>query len=674
MDWVTTSKARAPLRAVPAVARHVLRSLAVSIVSLSPVLALRRLRARDQVARLPDSGRWLEALVLATLFVALPLAAAWAYRESLASGYEELAARGTPQLDIHLAGLDAELRRHEQLAAVAEMNLDLLSLLESDGASGVAPRVNASLARLAGATGARAMMVLDRRGRCVAASDTLGSNSPLGEDFSDSELFRRALQSGEAGFLGAGNGGSESTEYHFARLVRQAGQPVGLIVVHADLQRLESLWQAESGRDRATRLLLVDENDVVMLTSQAELKYQATRLLPPSERERLRESGRYRHQPGLFQPLGATVEETLPQGAVVRMTFRGANAPRVRFLAQERALGHPVARAILYTDASGARTNAIRNAAAAAAAILVAALLCLYLLQMRRSARQRQRARELLQQAHDDLGRRVEERTAELRQINQELMREIAERERAEAVLRTAQQELVQAGKMAMIGQMAAGVAHEINQPLMALRALSDNIRVLLQRGRTEDAAARLEGVADLTDRMGRITAQLKTFARKSSGGGAPQAQLARCVANALELLRNRIRAGQVQVDVEVPQLAVACEATRLEQVLLNLVGNALDAMKEQAGPRRVFVGAAREGGRALVRVADNGPGVAPEAAGRLFEPFFSTKPQGEGLGLGLVISESIVREWGGSLRLVAAGSGAAFEFDLPLAAQEGEP
>ena len=663
------------MRAAPAVARRVLRSVAVSIASLSPVLALRRLRARDQVARvqgrLPDSGRWLEALVLASLFVALPLAAAWTYRESLASGYEELAARGTPQLDVHLAGLDAELRRHEQLAAVAEMNLDLLSLLESDGASGVAARVNASLARLAGATGARAMMVLDRRGRCVAASDTLGGNSPLGEDFSDSELFRRALQSGEAGFLGAGNGGSENTEYHFARLVRQAGQPVGLIVVHADLQRLESLWQAESGRDRATRLLLVDENDIVMLASQAELKYQATRLLPPSERERLRETGRYRHQPGLFQPLGATVEENLPQGAVVRMTFRGANAPRVRFLAQERALGHPVARAILYTDASGARTNAIRNAAAAAAAILVAALLCLYLLQMRRSARQRQRARELLQQAHDDLGRRVEERTAELRQINQELMREIAERERAEAVLRTAQEELVQAGKMAMIGQMAAGVAHEINQPLMALRALSDNIRVLLQRGRTEDAAARLEGVADLTDRMGRITAQLKTFARKSSGGGTPQAQLARCVANALELLRNRIRAEQVQVDVEVPQLVVACEATRLEQVLLNLVGNALDAMKAQAGPRRVFVGAAREGERALVRVADNGPGIAPEAAGRLFEPFFSTKPQGEGLGLGLVISESIVREWGGSLRLAAGVTGATFEFDLPMAEEK---
>jgi two-component system, NtrC family, C4-dicarboxylate transport sensor histidine kinase DctB len=332
-----------------------------------------------------------------------------------------------------------------------------------------------------------------------------------------------------------------------------------------------------------------------------------------------------------------------------------------------------VARAVLYTDASGVRTNAIRNAAAAGGAVLVAALVCLYLLQVRRSARQRQRARELLQQAHDDLGRRVEERTAELRQINQELMREIAERERAEAVLRTAQEELVQAGKMAMIGQMAAGVAHEINQPLMALRALSDNIRILLQRGRTEDAAARLEGVADLTDRMGRITAQLKTFARKSSGGGTPQAQLQRCVANAVELLRNRIRAQQVQVDMQVPPLAVHCDATRLEQVLVNLVGNALDAMGTQEGARRVYVGANVEGSRAVVRVADNGPGIAPEAAAHLFEPFFSTKPQGEGLGLGLVISESIVREWGGSLRLVPASAGATFEFDLPLEAQPEE-
>jgi two-component system C4-dicarboxylate transport sensor histidine kinase DctB len=216
-------------------------------------------------------------------------------------------------------------------------------------------------------------------------------------------------------------------------------------------------------------------------------------------------------------------------------------------------------------------------------------------------------------------------------------------------------------------------VAHEINQPLMALRALSDNIRILLQRGRTEDAAARLEGVADLTDRMGRITAQLKTFARKSSGGGTPQAQLQRCVANAIELLRNRIRAQQVQVDMQVPPLAVHCDATRLEQVLVNLVGNALDAMGTQEGARRVYVGANVEGSRAVVRVADNGPGIAPEAAAHLFEPFFSTKPQGEGLGLGLVISESIVREWGGSLRLVPASAGATFAFDLPLEAQPEE-
>lgn len=675
MDLVTP--ARAPLRAmaVTAMARRVLRSIAVSIAALPPVLQLRRFHARQQVARLqgrlPESGRWLEAVVLAALFAGLPLAASWAYRESLAAGYEELAARGAPQLDVHLAGLDAELRRHEQLAAVAEMNLDLLALLDNEAAAPLAARVNASLYRLAGATGARALMLLDRRGRCIAASDTISAASPIGAEFGAGELFRRALQSGEAGYLGAGLGGSDATEYHFARVVRQDGQAIGMIVVHADLQRLEALWQAEGARTHATRLLLVDENEVVMLASQPELKYQLARALPVSERERLRESGRYRHQPGLFQPLGATVEETLRQGALVRMTFRGSNAPRIRFLAQERALGHPVARAILYTDASGVRTNAIRNAAGAGGAVLVAALLCLYLLQMRRGARQRQHARELLQQAHDDLGRRVEERTAELRHINQELVREIAERERAEAVLRTAQEELVQAGKMAMIGQMAAGVAHEINQPLMALRALSDNIRILLQRGRTEDAAARLEGVAELTDRMGRITAQLKTFARKSSGGGTPRAQLQRCAVNAVELLRSRIRAAQVHVDVEVPALVVSCDATRLEQVLVNLVGNALDALKTQEGARRVYVGASRDGERALVRVADNGPGIAAEAAAHLFEPFFSTKPQGEGLGLGLVISESIVREWGGSLRLAPATVGATFEFDMPCAEPE---
>ena len=260
----------------------------------------------------------------------------------------------------------------------------------------------------------------------------------------------------------------------------------------------------------------------------------------------------------------------------------------------------------------------------------------------------------------------MEERTSELRQINQELMREITEREKAEAVLRTAQEELVQAGKMALLGQMAAGVAHEINQPLMAMRALADNARVLLQRDRSDAAAENLESIAALTQRMGRITAQLKSFARKAPAA-YERTDLALCVRNALALLDNRIRAERVDVHADVPPLLAEAESNRLEQVLVNLLANSLDAMKQQSGPKVVTVRALAGEGRVVLRLADNGPGVAAQAAQRLFEPFFSTKPQGEGLGLGLAISASIVRDFGGALRLAPSREGAAFEIDLKL-------
>jgi two-component system C4-dicarboxylate transport sensor histidine kinase DctB len=281
----------------------------------------------------------------------------------------------------------------------------------------------------------------------------------------------------------------------------------------------------------------------------------------------------------------------------------------------------------------------------------------LYVLQRRRAMHQLFRTRNELQRAHDQLERLVDKRTGELRTTNDELKRQIAHRLQVE-------DELMQAGKLAVLGQMSAGISHEINQPLTALRALSRNTLRLLADGRTAAASDNLHAIDAMVERMGRIVSQLKSFARKG-GGLADAVQLSVAIDEALLLLEHRVRIKRVTVNVSVPeQIRVRADITRLGQVLVNLIGNALDAMTH-APLRELRIGAEDCDGRVTVTIIDTGHGMDAAAIERLPEPFFTTKPPGQGLGLGLVISSKIVREFGGSLRASRAEVGMRFEFDL---------
>jgi two-component system C4-dicarboxylate transport sensor histidine kinase DctB len=246
------------------------------------------------------------------------------------------------------------------------------------------------------------------------------------------------------------------------------------------------------------------------------------------------------------------------------------------------------------------------------------------------------------------------------------LKAEVAERRHAEAELKSTLQELVQAGKMAALGQMATSITHELNQPLAALRTLSDNALVYMQRGESDQAQGNLRVIGELTERMGKITSQLKRFARKSPSYLEPVA-VAPAISNALFLLDARIRGGAVRLQREegAGQVWVIAESNRLEQVLINLLSNALDAMAACADPV-LTVAVTLEDDAVSIRVRDNGPGLTPQARQHLFEPFFTTKDQGAGLGLGLTISFSIVGEFGGTLSaLDVPGGGAEFVIRL---------
>ena len=286
-------------------------------------------------------------------------------------------------------------------------------------------------------------------------------------------------------------------------------------------------------------------------------------------------------------------------------------------------------------------------------AVLAAAIL------LQRRARLRERL-EMQRTAQAELEQRVALRTADLAQVNQQLETEVAERRATELQLRQTQSDLIQAGKLAALGQMSAALSHELNQPLTAVKTYADNAAILIERNRTEEARDNVSRISSLADRMASISRHLRNFARKPNEQLGPVA-LAEVVKDTLEIVAWRLKAARTEVAVDLgpAPLIVRAGQIRLQQVLVNLISNAADAVEGQE-TRRITLAAHRKDGKVTISVADNGPGIADAIAPRIFDPFFTTKGVGKGLGLGLSISYNIIKDFGGDLAVVNQVEGGA--------------
>ena len=609
--------------------------------------------------------RSLPLLLLCLLLVAL--SGFSAYRVGQRLGIADLQATGLHRLDLYATSLEREIGKYAYLPGTLNLTPEVLELLAGQGGDLASGRVNSYLEKLNERAGTLSIYVMDTRGKVLATSNWRRPDSFLGEDLSFRPYFREAMESGNGRFFGIGTTRGEPGYYLASALTDDSGTR-GVAAIKVSLEQLEKSWTTVEAP-----VLVADENGVVILSAVPAWKFATLRPLDDSTRAAFDHTQQYNRR--ALQPLGIKTLEDYDHGA--RLVRIAASAPETvsvypvtgRFLEQSRTLpGTPWTLTVL-SHLEQVDDLAQSRAALAAIGAACLCLLGIILNERRRHLRDRLAAREALQKAHDELERKVEERTADLSAANQQLQDEVGERIRAERTLRAAQDELVQAGKLAVIGQLSTGIAHELNQPLAALRTLSANAERFLTRGDVDTARANLGRIADLVDRMGRITGQLRNFARKSSGQSAP-VPLCHALDNALALLDPRIRRAGADIERSCPadEPVALCDSNRLEQVLINLIGNALDAMADQTRPRLELSWECSDG---VVRlhVRDHGPGLSDEALAHLFEPFFTTKPAGDGLGLGLAISAGIIRDFGGSLHGANhPGGGAVFTLELPLA------
>lgn len=278
----------------------------------------------------------------------------------------------------------------------------------------------------------------------------------------------------------------------------------------------------------------------------------------------------------------------------------------------------------------------------------------------------------MLEEANAALEQEVGRRTQELTDTNTQLRREVAEREQTEKTLRAAQDELVHAGKMAVLGQLAASITHELTQPLGAIRTLSGNAAEFMRRGNHGAAQDNLSIMSRLVEQMGRIIDPLKSFSRKSAA--TPEATDAgRVIEQALFLFQLRLRDEKVRADNRCApgEWTLWCDPNRLEQVLINLIGNAIDAMRETTDKALLISATPCQLGdqpALALHVQDSGKGLSDTDLAHLFQPFYTTKASGSGLGLGLVICRDIAAEFGGELQARnVPGGGACFTLTVPL-------
>ncbi|SFG81457.1 two-component system, sensor histidine kinase AauS [Pseudomonas syringae] len=583
-----------------------------------------------------------------------------AYLVSEHSGIKSLRETGERQLELHARTVESEISKYTYLPSVLELESSVSQLLKEPGPE-LQQQVNRYLEGLNRRSRSRAIYVMDTTGRVLATSNWRDSDSYQGEDLSFRAYFQDAVRGLPGRFYGIGTTTGESG-YYLAHGLEDKGRIIGVAVIKVRLEALEERWQ----RARL-EAFVSDENGIIILSSDPARRLKSVRPLTAEVKERLARSLQYYWWP--LNELVPLERETLSEGVETLVFPANISVDRehkkVSYLAQSRPLSDTAWHLTLLTPLEDLRREAANQGMLVAVACALVTFLLIAWNERRKVISTRLAAREALQAANNELERKIAERTEHLRASNERLKAQIRERRQAEDTLRRAQDELVQAGKLAAIGQMSTSIAHELNQPLAALRTLSGNTVRFLERGALDTASTNLRTINDLVDRMGRITASLRAFARRGDDQG--QAQLSKAVDAAAQLLGVRLEQSGLIVHRDFVDATLTIDQTRLEQILVNLIGNALDAMFDLPQPELWLTGSVVDG-RYRLRVRDNGHGVDAEARKHLFEPFFTTKPGEQGLGLGLTLSASLAAAAGGSLSAEhPQDGGTTFVLSLPF-------
>lgn len=521
------------------------------------------------------------------------------------------------RLALYAGNIVSELQRNSIVPQLLARDPQLISALNSNDFTQTTQRLISFIDEL----GAASLILMDKDGRTVAATD----RNELGANVRDTPFFFNALRGqGTVFSLWQNDGGGY--QFFYSRVLEDQGTPIGVVAVEVDLQKFERAWSGI-----ADAVFVTNSEGTIVLSTEPRWRSKTEDIaFPPQEPQSALDRALQLTGSMSLYTADAYLEGQAMMRTIGRIPFRGWQITS-------------------FTAISSVRDQVNGILALEIMFFTLAFAFVLYANNKRTFVRMQTAQKE----------------SAELRVLNARLQKEISAREIVQKNLEVAEQSLAQSSKLAALGEMSAAVSHELNQPLAAMKTYLAGAKLLTQRNRTEEASAAFQRIDDLISRMGAITAQLKSYARKG-GEGFKAFDIGDAIASSVSMMEPQLRQSEVVlhrvlVDDDV---IIMGDRMRLEQVIVNLLRNAIDATKSTRSPEIEII--LTKGKSVRLQVRDNGEGISE--MDNLFEPFHTTKSPGDGVGLGLAISSGIVSDMGG--RLTAHNhpeGGAVFEIELPI-------
>ena len=518
------------------------------------------------------------------------------------------------RLKLYSNSIDSELERSRFITLLLGDNVRLKTLLSKNQNETVLNKYFNAITN----TYSQNITLYDATGKILSSSEKALSSQILSQiPFSVSDnkklIFSRIITR------------EAKNKFVYAKLITHSEMTLGIILVEVNLSKIEKAWI-----DASEAVIVIDHLDQVLISSKPDwIKTKINDKSQPSQSSNI-----------LNSMQSFTQWEDLPAEAYLNKNT---------LLKLESNLSEQNWKILYYSTYATVREKVNGIIALEITALAILLTLIFYLLS------RRSRIQSII----------FMEESNKLRDINSKLKNEMNEREKAEKNLKVAEQSLEQHSKLAALGEMSAAVSHELNQPLAAMKTYLAGAKLLLQRDRPNEALSSFQRVDDLIERMNVITKQLKSYARKGREE-LVQVDLKMVISYALDIMASQLNLLQVEYLQQMPDepVMVLGDQIRLEQVVINLIRNSLEAMAKINNPKLKII--LKTNNNAVITVIDNGHGISDLKS--LFEPFYTTKDPGHGVGLGLAISSGIIKELGG--RLVAKSSpdsGAIFEITLPL-------
>lgn len=594
----------------------------------------------------------------ALMAVSFCLVVGWLTKEALFSRQlESLRQQTRNHIEFLRLNLESQLSRNESLPKIIAMESSLGKLLMNPDSKTLRQQCDNYLLNIKNVSDINTTYLMDVNGLTISASNSRQANSYVGNNYAFRPYFKEAMQGKLGIFYGIG-ATTGNPGFFLTAPIKADNRIIGAATVKVSLESFESAL-SKSG----DKVLLTDSSGVIFLGSVPDWKYRSLTQLGQEALLQMHSTRQYSNR--ILQPLGMRLLHN--ESGLVNIKLPNAKAQD--YLVQTKKIGPLGWTMVLLAETRQERQSAlVAGIAAGFAAAFLLSMITYYKLNAKRYNERRQ-AEAALRQAHKELEQRIAERTADLVATNATLEENVNNLKTTESILRETRDQAVQAGKLAVLGQMAAGISHEINQPLTALQTFSDNAINLLERGRTDDVRENLKFISQMAVRMGQIVGEIKTFSRKPPSERM-KVRISDAINQAMMLIeprRRQIGAG-ITIQTESDDLVVSADMQRLEQILVNLMGNALDAVADSPD-KRIEVIVSKPSDLIKISICDSGPGLSEEALSHLFEPFFTTKSSGQGLGLGLYISQMIASELGGQLEAQnREASGAEFTIVLEAA------